>query len=79
VEHGASAVTVVVEDDGAGAGPPAPPPEGTVSVMPRQRIGGNGLVGMRERVAVHGGTLEAGPCGSGFRVRASFPVTRRWS
>jgi signal transduction histidine kinase len=79
VEHGATAVTVLIEDDGAGAGTPPPAAEGTVSVMPRQRIGGNGLVGMRERVAVHGGTLEAGPSGSGFRVRASFPVTRRWS
>jgi signal transduction histidine kinase len=80
VEHGASAVTVVVEDDGSGAGTTHPAAtDGTVQPVPRQRIGGNGLVGMRERVAVHGGTLEAGPCGTGFRVRASFPLTRRWS
>jgi signal transduction histidine kinase len=78
VEHGPSAVTVVVEDDGAGART-RPDGDRTVQGMPRQRMGGNGLVGMRERVAVHGGSLEAGPAGTGFRVRASFPLTRRWA
>jgi signal transduction histidine kinase len=38
--------------------------------------GGHGLVGMRERVAVFGGALEAGPTSpnGGFRVRAHFPL-----
>jgi signal transduction histidine kinase len=37
--------------------------------------GGNGLVGMRERVAVHGGELTAGPdADSGWRVRAMIPL-----
>ena len=39
---------------------------------------GFGLLGMRERVAVHGGELEAGPRrGTGFRVRASLPIEEK--
>jgi|SRR5450631_85440 signal transduction histidine kinase len=36
--------------------------------------GGNGLVGMRERVALFGGELIAGPGDAGFTVRARIPL-----
>jgi signal transduction histidine kinase len=38
---------------------------------------GRGLAGMRERVEVFGGTLEAGPQpGGGWTLHATFPVAR---
>ncbi|HET9141705.1 sensor histidine kinase [Actinophytocola sp.] len=59
-----SALEVEITDDGRGAA--ARRPDG----------GGLGLLGMRERVAVHGGVLETGPRRDrGFRVRASLPTT----
>ncbi|MFF3936770.1 sensor histidine kinase [Streptomyces phaeofaciens] len=42
---------------------------------PRAPGSGAGLVGMRERAALLGGTFEAGPEGTTWTVRASFPVT----
>ena len=36
--------------------------------------GGHGLVGMRERTAACGGTLQAGPGREGFVVAATLPV-----
>jgi signal transduction histidine kinase len=36
---------------------------------------GHGIEGMRERVALHGGSLEAGPVpGGGWMVAATLPV-----
>ena len=41
---------------------------------PAAGSGGHGLIGMRERAALFGGTLSAGPCADhGFEVHASLP------
>ena len=61
VAYGADEVEIRVSDDGPG---------GT-----ELRPGGHGLVGMRERAAVYGGALEAGPGpDGGFRVLARLPL-----
>jgi signal transduction histidine kinase len=69
IRYEADAVTVEVVDDGpVGRGPGVGP--GKVGAPPP----GHGLVGMRERVALYDGRLEAGarPSG-GFRVCARLP------
>ncbi|MEU6215760.1 sensor histidine kinase [Streptomyces sp. NPDC047023] len=59
-------VSVEVRDEGTGARQPA------VRTAPRS---GYGLIGMHERVALQGGTLEAAPAaGGGFRVAARIPL-----
>nr|WP_158880050.1 sensor histidine kinase [Amycolatopsis anabasis] len=61
-------VDVEVTDDGGGRSPALIPATGP---MP----GGNGLIGMRERAHVFGGSLEVGPRpGGGWRVHATLPV-----
>lgn len=55
------ALEVVVTDQGPG---------GLVDPTPGSR---RGLVGMTERAAAFGGTVEAGPHGRGWRVRALLP------
>ncbi|QNE73484.1 sensor histidine kinase [Streptomyces finlayi] len=61
-------ITIEVRDDGGGA----PPREGAPAAGP----GGYGLIGMRERVTLHGGTLSVGPrTDGGFAVVADLPLT----
>jgi len=63
-------VEVLVSDDGAGRLPQLTPAGRGLAVP-----GGNGLIGMRERAHVYGGTLEVGPApGGGWQVRAALPV-----
>jgi signal transduction histidine kinase len=62
VRYGRESVELEVSDDGDGSGTGG----GT----------GHGLIGMRERVALWGGELEAGRrAGGGFAVRARLPVS----
>ncbi len=59
VHYGSDSLQLVVADEGRGG----------------ELDGGHGLVGMRERVAAFGGTLEAGPRDRGFVVRAELPYS----
>jgi signal transduction histidine kinase len=62
IDYRDRALEIEIRDDGIGG---AAPRDGA----------GQGLIGMRERVAVFGGTLECGPRrGGGFSVRARFPA-----
>jgi signal transduction histidine kinase len=71
-----TAITVFVDDEGTG------PPSGAAKAATAAASGhssggsGHGLVGMQERLAAVGGTLQAGPKrpGPGWRVYASIPA-----
>ncbi len=61
-------LVITVTDDGRGA-PGGPPGRG---------LPGRGLLGLRERLALDGGTLVAGPRpGGGWQLRAVMPVPER--
>jgi signal transduction histidine kinase len=62
IRYSDEALELEVSDDGQGAGV-------------RNGGRGHGLIGMRERAALYGGTLEAGPRAEhGFAVRARLPL-----
>jgi signal transduction histidine kinase len=65
ISYRPSELGIEVTDDGpSGQAPP-----------PASRTGsGHGLIGMRERAALFGGRLSAGPHAGGFRVTASLPT-----
>ncbi|MEF3118308.1 sensor histidine kinase [Streptomyces chrestomyceticus] len=59
---------------GAAAPPPTPPPPCAPSAS-GQLSTGHGLIGMRERARIYGGSLRAGPVpGGGFQVLLTLPV-----
>jgi signal transduction histidine kinase len=65
VHYGTDAIGLEIADDGAGPGPESP-------------AIGHGLLGMRERAALLGGTLTYGARdGGGFRVAAVLPAKRQ--
>jgi signal transduction histidine kinase len=65
ISYRPAGLSVEVTDDGPNGQPP-----------PMSRPGsGHGLIGMRERAALFGGELAAGPYAAGFRVQASLPTT----
>jgi signal transduction histidine kinase len=64
IAYGANELTVEVTDDGRGA-----------ATELSAGGAGHGLIGMRERVEIYGGTFSAGPrAGGGYGVRAVLPI-----
>ncbi|WP_333763580.1 sensor histidine kinase [Streptomyces sp. IBSBF 2390] len=65
LRYGAHELTVRITDDGEGAIPARVP-----------TAGGHGLIGMRERAKLYGGTISAGPRpGGGYEVRLTLPTS----
>jgi signal transduction histidine kinase len=68
LRYDVDAVRIEVADDGRGLAP---------ETGEHGHGGGHGLVGMRERASMFGGTVVAGPRrGGGFQVRADLPIER---
>jgi signal transduction histidine kinase len=65
ISYRSGEVSIEVSDDG---------PRGQAPARASRAGSGHGLIGMRERAALFGGQLAAGPDAAGFRVRASIPT-----
>ena len=64
IEYRPRELLIDVADDGVAAG-----------LGRLEPAGGRGLIGLRERIAIYGGDLDAGPRpGGGWRVRARIPL-----
>ena len=70
VHRNGDVMEIEVTDDGAGQANSLVKASAAAGVP-----GGNGLIGMRERAHVFGGSLDVGPAaGGGWRVRAKLPI-----
>jgi signal transduction histidine kinase len=70
IEYRPRELRIIVSDDGR-------PPDSASNPAPGQPAGsgGRGLIGLRERIAVYGGELDAGPRpGGGWRLVARIPL-----
>jgi signal transduction histidine kinase len=72
LDYRPSGLTVEVTDDGPPCPSACPQPAGRPADIPGA---GRGLLGLRERVILHGGEFDAGPRpGGGWRVIGRFPA-----
>ena len=77
IKHGGDSATVVAHANGVDLvievrnGGSTPGGEPTPRSLPGT---GRGLIGMRQRTELYGGTFEAGPYDGGFRVLARIPL-----
>ncbi|MFI8966547.1 sensor histidine kinase [Streptomyces sp. NPDC053493] len=72
VEYGPAELRVTVTDDGRGR----PAPVNRTDPANVAAPSGHGLIGMRERARLYGGTVDVGPrAEGGFAVRLRLPVT----
>jgi len=75
IEWGVDKLTVAVEDDGGGAAASESIMDATASRASSLSTG-NGLAGLRERIAIAGGDFVAAPTDAGgFRVAARLPLS----
>jgi signal transduction histidine kinase len=73
LEYRPDELRITICDDGQAAPATAPAPDPVRGLPPGRS--GRGLIGLRERIAIYGGELDAGPRpGGGWRVGARIPL-----